>query len=78
MHSVILNVGFETALGHSNADLKPHLNTRMQGGLCIQRTQRIQDTPWQRRPWEAVSDMANSEAFDDWIKGHLDDKVTWM
>ena len=27
MHSVILNVVFETALEHLNADLKPHLNT---------------------------------------------------
>ena len=34
--------------------------------------------PKSPRPWEAVERLARSPDYGDWIRGHLDSKVTWM
>lgn len=30
------------------------------------------------RPWEAIKKTGSSAAFAEWVKGHLDSKISWM
>ena len=39
---------------------------------------KLVNPPKSPQPWEAVARLAASGEFDDWMKGHLDSKVTWM
>ena len=39
---------------------------------------KLVNPPRSPQPWAAVARLAASGEFDDWMKGHLDSKVTWM
>ena len=43
-----------------------------------QKHSKLVNPPKSPQPWVAVARLAASGEFHDWMKGHLDSKVTWM
>jgi hypothetical protein len=44
----------------------------------VQKDSKLVNPPRSPQPWVAVARLAASGDFYDWMKGHLDSKVTWM
>ena len=60
--------------------LKAELGSTWQEAAAyrVQKDSKLVNPAKSPKPWDSVMRAVNSGQFDDWVRGHLDTKVTWM